>query len=381
MQETPYVLYLDGGSFLTRAQYEEAGLIDAMSVKGMIEMNCAATTIGSYDLFKGLDYYRSLIADTALPVVSANVYDESTGELVVLPYVVAERAGLSFAITGVLDPEADIRTSRDVESLGATIEDPKESLAAILPEMEEKADFLVLLSQLNLHKSKLLAEELPGFDLVVIGNTPPYSAMPFEVGGAAMLQPGYKGQRLADYRLAFGAEAVYEGYEGEVLELGDKVPSDAEMALLLKEHKIAIDEARKRRAMANKPKPAEQPKYVAECLGVEGTCARCHKPEYDQWNTTAHSHAFATLEEGHQSTNPECLKCHVTCYLELPDDGSVAVKQELRSVQCEACHGKATDHARDGTYGNVTVNKCLACHDKENSPDFDFATYLPKVTH
>jgi hypothetical protein len=300
--------------------------------------------------------------------------------LVVPPYVIVERAGFRFAITGVLDPESDIRTSRDVETLGVTIEDPKESLSAILPELKEKSDFVVLLSQLGLDKAKLLAEELPEFDIVVVGNTPQYSAVNFEVGGAVMMQPGYKGQRIADYRFEFGAGAVYEGYEGEVAELGDNVPSDASMALELKEHKIAIEEARKRRAMANKPKPTE-PQYVADCLGVEGTCARCHKPEYDAWKATAHSHAFATLEEGHQSTNPECLRCHVTCYLDLPADGSVSVKQELRNVQCEACHGKATDHARDGSYGEVTVNTCMPCHDEENSPDFDYATYLPKVMH
>jgi hypothetical protein len=354
-----------------------------MSVAALAEMDCAATTVGPFDFYRGLEYFRKQMSGSKTPVVSANVYDESTGELVVQPYVITERAGIRFAITGAMDPEADIRTSPDVRNLGVVVEDPKEKLAPLLEELSEEADFVVLLSQLGLDKTKLLAEELPGFDFVVVGATPQYSAMTFEVGQSVMIQPGYKGQRMADYRLDFGSEATYQGYSGEMVALDDNVPSDAAMALMLKEHKIAIEEAARERLLANKPKPEtrSQPKYVEECIGVEGTCRRCHQPEYDAWLTTAHAKAYATLEEGHQSTNPECLRCHTTCYLDMPLDGSVNVKDELRNVQCESCHGKATDHARDGSYGAVTLETCTTCHDEENSPDFDFATYLPKVTH
>ena len=91
--------------------------------------------------------------------------------------------------------------------------------------------------------------------------------------------------------------------------------------------------------------------------------------------------SFETLEKGHQSTNPACLKCHTTCYLGLPQDGSVDVESGRRSVQCESCHGMGTDHARDGSYGAVTMAACVVCHNEENSPEFSYATYLPKVKH
>ncbi len=123
------------------------------------------------------------------------------------------------------------------------------------------------------------------------------------------------------------------------------------------------------------------PPYTEECLGVGATCQRCHQPQMDQWTETAHAKAFATLERGNQSSNPECLRCHTTCSTDLPLDGSARVQSNLRNVQCEVCHGKATDHARDGSYGKVTVATCLRCHDEENSPDFDFAVYLPQITH
>jgi len=373
MQETPYVLHLDGGSFLTRRSFESE-LIDAMNAKGMMESDLAATTIGAFDLFRGAEYLKQLIADHKIPIVSANVYDEETGELFVEPYMTVVRGGVTFGI----------RTQKDVETLGVTIADPMETLPAVLEKLSEKADYVILLSQLGLERSKLLAEELPGIDFLVMGAVAQYSAKSFEAGATVVLQPGYKGQRISDFRLQFDETNAYLGYSGTTRDLGDKVPSDAAMALLLKEHKIAIEDATRRRAAANRQATAKTttaPRYEEECLGAEATCSRCHQPQMDQWAATAHAKAFATLETAHQSTNPECLRCHSTCYLDIPLDGSVDVSATLRNVQCESCHGKATEHARDGSYGSVTVATCGRCHDKENSPNFDFAEYLPRVTH
>ena len=354
-----------------------------MNAKGMMEMGCAATTIGAFDLFRGSDYLKALIADHNLPVVSVNVYDELTGDLFVEPHVIVERGGVKFGITGVLDPDADIRTHNSVEQLGVIIGEPMDTLPAVLEELHQKADYVILLSQLGLQQSKLLAEELQGIDFMLIGVAAQYAAEPFEVGHTVALQPGYKGQRMSDYRLQFSEESVYLGYSGRAFDLGDKIPSDASMALLLKEHKIVIEEANKRRAAALKPAAAQtaSPSYTEECLGVDATCARCHQPQVDQWVETAHAKAFDSLKRENQSANPECLRCHTTCYLDMPLDGSVSVQSNLRNVQCEACHGKATDHARDGSYGKVTVATCLRCHDEKNSPDFDYAQYLPEITH
>jgi hypothetical protein len=353
-----------------------------MNARGMMESGVAATTIGAFDLFRGGEQLKSMIEDFRLPMVSANVYDELTGELFVEPYIIVERAGVKFGITGALDPDGDVRTHRDVEQLGVIIGEPMETLPAVIEELHEKADYVILLSQLGLEQSKLLAEELPGIDFMVIGAAAQYAAKPFEIAGTVMIQPGYKGQRLSDYRLRFNEEYVYQGYEGKTLDLGDKVPSDAAMALLLKEHKIAIEEASRRRAAARKPQTdPEVPRWTNACLGVDASCVRCHQPQVEQWEETRHAHAFKSLELGHQTTNPECLRCHTTCYLDMPLDGSVTVAGNMKSVQCESCHGRAADHARDGSYGGVTEATCTVCHDKENSPDFDFATYLAQVIH
>ncbi len=360
-------------------------MVDETNVRGMVDIGYAATTIGSYDLYMGVDYLKSKLMTGEVPVVSANVFDESSGELLVEPYVVVAPAGVRFAVTGVLDPAIDLRTHRDIESAGVTIGDPYDALTELVPELREKADYVVLLSHTGLPRAKDIVAAVSGIDFLIVGNHSAYSAEAYEVDGVVFIQPGYKGQYLSDYRLDFGEDGAYTGYTGRTFALGENVPSDAAMALMLKEHKVGVEEFTKAQAAEKAKEREAQAKatqsYAEACIGANDSCKRCHASQFDQWMTTAHASAFETLEESHQATNPACLRCHATCALELPLDGSGTVLPELRSVQCESCHGMGTDHARDGSYGAVAATSCLRCHDQENSPDFDFATYAAKVAH
>jgi len=350
-----------------------------------VATDCIASTIGAGDLMLGVDYVLARAAGNGLPLVSANVMDEETGKPVTEEYLVVKRGGIAFGITGVADPTKEIRLKSDVGTAGVTIVDAKEALARVVPEIRKKADFVVLLAQLGQAGAKAVVTEVEGIDFVVVGDQRG-RAVPYEHGNAVFLQPGYRGQYIADYRLSFDEKRAYLGYEGEVVTLGGNVPSDAAMGLMLKEHKTAIEEARRRQlaeqaSARESQRSVDQPPYEEDCLGAAGACRRCHTEEYDHWATTKHAHAYETLEHAHQAVNPACLRCHTTCRLDLAQDGSQTVPGNLRNVQCESCHGMGTEHARDGSYGKITVETCLACHDKENSPDFDFATYLAQVVH
>jgi hypothetical protein len=300
----------------------------------------------------------------------------------VAPFVVVERGGVRFAITGVLADDIEVRLSRDVETSGVTMDAPAQALTALVPELRTKADFVGVLAHLGLDRSKELVQAVPGIDYLVVGNQSNFAASMFDVGTTAFLQPGYKGQYVSVARLNFGADAAFLGDEGQGLPMDDKAPADASMALLVKEHKAAVDRLGRERAAEQVQAEAKRRIEQGEaCIGAEGSCRRCHAEQYDQWATTAHARAYETLETANQATNPACLKCHTTCMLSLKQDGSEPVPENLHGVQCEVCHGNGTKHARDGSYGQVAVATCRSCHDPANSPDFDYATYLPKVTH
>ena len=52
------------------------------------------------------------------------------------------------------------------------------------------------------------------------------------------------------------------------------------------------------------------------------------------------------------------------------------------NVQCESCHGMGSQHdAYPTVKRQVTEQTCRLCHTKETSPGFDYALYLPYVSH
>jgi len=95
------------------------------------------------------------------------------------------------------------------------------------------------------------------------------------------------------------------------------------------------------------------------------------------------AHAHATLENSTRAVDESCLACHVTGFRTEGGFIDVAATPDLVHVGCESCHGGARDHLRNNLarYGKVEIDTCLSCHDVANSPDFDYYTYLPRVTH
>jgi hypothetical protein len=119
---------------------------------------------------------------------------------------------------------------------------------------------------------------------------------------------------------------------------------------------------------------------TATYLGSEN-CAACHTSEYERWTPSAHAHAMTTLGTHQRASDPDCMKCHFTGFQQ---PGS-ALNSNLANVGCESCHGPGSDHvvAPDTQYGALPASAaaCVACHSYDNSPDFRWESYWPKIAH
>ncbi|MET0406674.1 MAG: cytochrome c family protein [Cystobacter sp.] len=112
-------------------------------------------------------------------------------------------------------------------------------------------------------------------------------------------------------------------------------------------------------------------------------CAGCHEESFPVYEASKHPHAWKTLEDQGKQFHLNCTGCHVTGW-ERP--GGVCRLDKVagrESVGCESCHGPGSRHAEDPSPDNVIARPdeavCVTCHNRENSPHFDFATYLPRV--
>lgn len=123
---------------------------------------------------------------------------------------------------------------------------------------------------------------------------------------------------------------------------------------------------------------------TAAAYATGSACATCHQDRLASWSFDAHARALESLARRNAAGDPECVACHTTGF-GLPG-GFAAVEEAdigvFRDVQCEACHGPMQGHdGRNAVRGKpISEATCRTCHDEANSPKFDYAAYLAKIS-
>lgn len=127
------------------------------------------------------------------------------------------------------------------------------------------------------------------------------------------------------------------------------------------------------------------PAATPEKPGIVGSakCITCHHEEGEVWRQTKHPQAYTALTAVGKENHLDCVACHVTGWQQ--PQGVCRIDQTVgrTEVGCESCHGPGSAHAEAPTKQNIRAEvasaTCTQCHDRENSPHFDFETWLPKV--
>ncbi len=113
-------------------------------------------------------------------------------------------------------------------------------------------------------------------------------------------------------------------------------------------------------------------------------CTVCHENQTVTWELTNHAGAYDTLVRHGADHDGECVSCHVVGYGK-PGGFSIATAAALPSLEgvgCETCHGRGGPHLSPN---HVTENNyepiCATCHNPEHSLGFEYAKFLPQVSH
>ncbi|MEM9702955.1 MAG: multiheme c-type cytochrome, partial [Planctomycetota bacterium] len=353
-----------------------------------------------------------------------------------------EAGGMKIGVTGVVGRStAGGLADPDANSL-IGIGEPEDVLPPALAEMDEAGcDVRVLLSQANPDETERFLTQFPGFHMAVTAGGPEDpvgepTVVPTDAGDAMLLRVGHKGKNA-------GLIGVYPNEQGEpqftyaLLTLSKAAYAhDGEMDAVMASYQQSIADNLES-IFADLP-PASPPRpggYVGAAK-----CGECHKKAYAKWLESPHSHAYESLSKGRDSfegtwvdrkLDPECLSCHVTGWDPqgffpyeggyLPErlaagspgggiDGTQGVSGMerytlLQAQGCENCHGPGSAHTAtfeqwQADPNSVTPDEllaanasmrielataaqavCVKCHDGDNSPEFDFDTYWPKIAH
>ena len=344
---------------------------------------------------------------------NADIFGEPT--MFSLPFRVIERGGKKIGITAVLGE----RNRKLVNNDEVVMRPADEGIKRIWPQMQRaNCDLYVLIAHATMEESVALGKDFPQFRVVVTtGGAGEPTRQPEMIPNTKqwLIQVGTKG-------MFAGVVALFDDARTPLryqrIPLDARFPDSKEMLQLLAAYqdqlKIAGFEGLEIR---EQPLPGGL-KFV----GSE-VCNDCHGAEYEIWKEGAgghsdkHAHAYATLEHPPNSRggiprnfDPECLSCHVVGWNPQKyfpyKSGFLNLKDtpHLTDVGCENCHGPGSKHVA-AENGDLDIdedeldeireamwldlkdaeNKCLECHDLDNSPDFQeegaFERYWKKIEH
>ncbi len=124
---------------------------------------------------------------------------------------------------------------------------------------------------------------------------------------------------------------------------------------------------------------------TAEVRGIVGTaaCVACHAEAGEVFKKTKHPLAYKTLVGVGKQNHLDCVGCHVTGWQRPQGVCRIDETAGREEVGCESCHGAGDAHVKQPLKTNISraveAKTCTGCHDRENSPQFDFDAYLEKV--
>jgi len=135
------------------------------------------------------------------------------------------------------------------------------------------------------------------------------------------------------------------------------------------------------------PDPAILPATGTQAFVKDSECIQCHKPQYEFWQRTNHSHAWKTMLDYDAQFDLECITCHTVGYMKPGGFDRPDRVGGHENVQCENCHGPGSFHLdgvsfldRSKIVGAAIRMKCEECHNNEHSPEFQRETYVSRAS-
>jgi hypothetical protein len=401
-KEVP-MLFVDAGNLFTDDRYQGGSLPQEVLiknrwvVKGYGDFLTDAANLCFGDLPYAAELFKKEGFDERvkeLPfikkLVSANLHPERDDLQAPAPYVIREvslKRGLPgkklrIGIVGFTQLKQGMGNQLEDAYAGFKIEDPLAAAKRVLPELKQKTDIIVALAYMSQGQAQALATQNPEIDSIIGAQQINGTDEPQHFNSATIVYSYNQTKYLGELRYYLKPDGKIENQINRHVGLDKEIPEDPAA--------LAMVNAARDEFTAEQKKSAQQSALSADLLknansnfvGAQA-CAACHVEEYQVWEKTGHAHAMASLERKSQQFDNECVKCHVVGF-EKGGFQTLAKTPQFANVQCESCHGAGKEHIAKPAKGfgvMKTPTGCVQCHTVENSPDFNFAVYWPKIRH
>ncbi len=348
----------------------------------LLDYTCA--NVGERELFLGYEEFKKISEQAKFAFVTANIVLQGTETSIAEPYRIqtvkaANGKTYSIAIMGLSKFNPAFQKSGP-EGKNIVTVSPIDMAKKYVPEMQQKADIIVILAAMSKDETHLLAKEVPGINLILASYGGILSVAREVEGETEIVYAGNQGKRIAEIRLYMGDDKKVAEIMKQIHYLSPKYPDDPKLLELQNEAMKKVGEITRARRPQSASATTAPP--VPEYVHGEG-CKGCHEEQFNIWENSRHANSFMTLNEKGKAGDASCQRCHVTGFNKMNGFKNEVESAKLLNVQCEACHGPGSLHPEQvkSGYGRVTISVCVSCHTKEWSPRFNYYEYYPKIKH
>jgi len=256
--------------------------------EAMNAMHYDCSVMGNHDIETGHEVYDRWKRELNCPLLGANVIDESTGKPYLQPYTVIERSGVKIAILGLITPAIPSWLPRNLWE-GLRFEDMVESARKWVPKIMKKehpqllvgvfhsgVDGGIVTDEYIENGSRMVAEQVPGFDLIMYGHDHMYAVNQYQrPGGDSILVigPTSMGARVAEAQITLklrGKKVIEKKIEGRTpLMTASETPAAKQFEEKLRPLKEEMEEWMDETIGAIDTTIMERDAYFGPCLFID----------------------------------------------------------------------------------------------------------------
>ena len=345
----------------------------------MSELGYQAVGLGQTDHLAGGEQFYDTAQKYKIAVLDANPYANPKS----VPFVIRNVCGVKVGILSFG------YVPQDVDSSDYSF---RKTIYSAFKQARDASDILILLDQANRVNAEWLTRNAPrlGAPDIVIGGAM-RSGMPAEevVGKTYIVPSTIAAKQVGVVDITLGPNGERKVVTKRV-QLDESVKPDEAVnkriaAFLYPGQPVAVQQPTPPAPNPTAPiTPTEQQnvRTSQRTYFAPSQCKACHVKEYENWAASRHAKAIKTLVDA-KRVAAECLPCHSEEYLRVQ---KVTLAQDnIGGVDCAACHFESLPHGleRKVVTNRPTVSalKCLSCHTKERSPNYDEQAYFPQISH
>jgi 2',3'-cyclic-nucleotide 2'-phosphodiesterase (5'-nucleotidase family) len=238
------VLLLDCGAVFNSQKDTAELMLNAMELMGYDALN-----LGSPEFNFGKEFLEHTRSHVSFPYIASNLRYGGSKLPWTREYIIKEVGGIKVAILGVLNPDGLTQIPNQEQVKGLEVIPPETALNRLLPEVREKADLVILLSQFDVKETIALVKATKGVDVAISSGSDDifYAEAP---ENNVLLQTGSQGKTLGLLKITLDEKRVLSVSERKHVPLFSSVPGNGEIERLVETFKK--DQAKKDADLAKK---------------------------------------------------------------------------------------------------------------------------------